>query len=131
MSAESARKAASGADAPEAAAGVREPPEGNGLSPGSARFGWVFAAVWLIYLLAPLDAINSSHGWQQAVGYVAFAAFVTLFIGGIGNGRRLRIYDRPWPLWQRWAHLAALGIPHVRTSAASTAPPPPASSDRY
>ena len=105
---ESARKAASGAVASEAAAGGREPPEGRGIAPGSARFGWVFAAVWLIYLLAPLDAINASSGWRQALGYVAFAAFIVLFIGGIGYGRRLRIYDQPWPMWQRWLHLAAL-----------------------
>jgi two-component system, NarL family, sensor histidine kinase DesK len=76
----------------------------------ASRYGWALAAVWLVYLGVPLGAMNESGGWRRWVGYVAMAAFVALFMVGIGFGRRLRLYRRPWPLWQRWAHLAALAV---------------------
>ena len=35
-----------------------------------SRYGWVFAAVWLVYLANPLGAITDADGWRQVLGYV-------------------------------------------------------------
>jgi two-component system sensor histidine kinase DesK len=48
---------------------------------GRWRWGWVFAAVWLVYLTGTLeDALNADHLVQQVVGVVALAAFATLYV---------------------------------------------------
>lgn len=79
-------------------------------SHGYARWGWVFAAVWLVYLGQPLGRINQADAGIRALGYLALAAFVVLFLVGVGYGRRLRMDDRSWPQWQPitfWLGLAA------------------------
>jgi two-component system, NarL family, sensor histidine kinase DesK len=52
---------------------------------GPRRWGWVFAAIWLFYLLNPLEAAWEKHdtaaGWVGIVGTVVFAAiYLTAFL---------------------------------------------------
>jgi two-component system sensor histidine kinase DesK len=45
------------------------------------RFGWVFAAVWLVYLKENLTALlGHPAGWQRDVGLVALAGFAVLYL---------------------------------------------------
>lgn len=55
-----------------------------------ARFGWLMAVVWLVFLLYPLFALIDSEaplGWVVA-GWVALVCFVVLYIGGFIYGMR-------------------------------------------
>jgi two-component system sensor histidine kinase DesK len=49
---------------------------------GPRRWGWIFALVWLFYLLSPLEAAweqrDSVSGWVGIVGTVLFAAVYTV-----------------------------------------------------
>jgi two-component system sensor histidine kinase DesK len=74
------------------------------------RHGWLFAAIWLIYLADPVSAIHKHHGGPvQVLGYVALAMFAVLYVGVFVKGRR---DPRPglWllPLGKRLAIVSAL-----------------------
>jgi two-component system sensor histidine kinase DesK len=59
--------------------------------PRAARFGWVFAAVWLFYLGENLSAlVDQPPGWRRAVGLAALAAFALLYLVMVGIMRRIR-----------------------------------------
>jgi len=63
--------------------------------PRAARFGWVFAAVWLFYLGENLSALlDQPPGWRRDVGLAALAAFALLYLVMIGLLRRIRSF--PW-----------------------------------
>jgi two-component system sensor histidine kinase DesK len=48
---------------------------------GRWKWGWVFAAIWLVYLTGTLeDALNARHIVQQVVGVLALAAFGALYV---------------------------------------------------
>ena len=75
-----------------------------------ARFGWMMAVVWLIFLVYPVLALLRSQaplGWI-VVGWVALVAFIVLYVsgfiygmrGGGGLGRR--------PSARQWITFAAL-----------------------
>ena len=78
-------------------------------TPTAFRFGWLFATVWLVYLLSPLSVmVQEAEGWRQIVGIAALVTFATAYIIGVNAGRQLRLRGRPWPLWQRWMYLTGL-----------------------
>ncbi len=55
------------------------------------RHGWLFAAIWLVYLVQPLKVIlDEGAGWRQALGLTSLLAFVVIFMVGIGQGRDVR-----------------------------------------
>jgi two-component system, NarL family, sensor histidine kinase DesK len=72
------------------------------------RFGWLFAAIWLGYLVAPLRALVEQSGWRRDVGLVALAAFVVVYLVTVAEGRRSRATGEPRPLATRWAAVVAL-----------------------
>jgi two-component system sensor histidine kinase DesK len=79
------------------------------------RWGWVFAAVWLVYLADPISAIaRHPHGVAQIVGYLAVAAFAVTYVGIFIWGRHRRQPGVRWaPLRGRLAIvglLLALGL---------------------
>jgi two-component system sensor histidine kinase DesK len=48
---------------------------------GRWKWGWVFAAIWLVYLTGTLeDAVNAGHVVQRVVGVLALVAFGALYI---------------------------------------------------
>jgi two-component system sensor histidine kinase DesK len=56
-----------------------------------ARFGWVFAAVWLFYLGENLGALwDRPNGWARDVGLVALAGFAVLYMYAVSLMRRVR-----------------------------------------
>jgi two-component system sensor histidine kinase DesK len=76
-----------------------------------ARFGWVFAAVWLFYLGEPLGALwDRPNGWARDVGLVALAGFAGLYLYAVSLMRRVRhSQQRPaWFVWRVW--LCLLGM---------------------
>lgn len=69
------------------------------------RYGWVMAAVWLIFLIYPALALVRSTagvGWI-VLGWAALVVFVVLYIGGFIRGLRLDSgLGRPVPAGQWW-----------------------------
>ena len=68
------------------------PPGSEQAEPGrAARFGWVFAAVWLFYLGENLSALlRRPNDWQRDLGLVALAAFAVLYLVMVAQLRALR-----------------------------------------
>jgi two-component system sensor histidine kinase DesK len=63
--------------------------------PRAARFGWMFAAVWLVYLGENLSAlVDQPPGWWRTAGLAALAAFAALYLAMVRIMRLLR-YGRP------------------------------------
>jgi two-component system, NarL family, sensor histidine kinase DesK len=59
--------------------------------PRAARFGWVFAAVWLFYLGENLSAlVGRPPGWRRDLGLAALAAFALLYLAMVAVMRRVR-----------------------------------------
>ena len=57
---------------------------------GSAwqRYGWVMAAVWMVFLVYPLMALlrsTAERGWIIA-GWVGLVTFVVVYVAGFVNG---------------------------------------------
>jgi two-component system sensor histidine kinase DesK len=56
-----------------------------------ARFGWIFAAVWLIYLNENLTALlGRPAGWRRDLGLVALAGFALLYLALVARVSRIR-----------------------------------------
>jgi two-component system sensor histidine kinase DesK len=56
------------------------------------RFGWIFAAIWLIYLANPLSTlIDDATGWRQVLGLVCLAGFAASYLVSIAYFRRSRL----------------------------------------
>lgn len=54
------------------------------------RFGWVMAAVWLVFLVYPVMALlrtDAASAWI-VTGWVALCAFVVIYVAGFINGMR-------------------------------------------
>ena len=75
------------------------------------KFGWVMAAVWLVFLIYPVMALLSTaaaQGWV-ITGWISLAAFVVLYIAGFVNGMSFGgggLTAPPKPV--QWAVFAAL-----------------------
>ncbi|MFJ6534269.1 sensor histidine kinase [Microbacterium sp. NPDC091662] len=55
-----------------------------------ARFGWLMAVIWLVFLVYPVIALlgsDASIAWVSA-GWVALVAFVALYVTGFMHGMR-------------------------------------------
>ena len=64
--------------------------------PRAARFGWMFAAVWLVYLGENLSALlDQPNGWRRDVGLAALAGFAVLYLAVVNVVRRVR-YVSGW-----------------------------------
>jgi two-component system sensor histidine kinase DesK len=74
------------------------------------RFGWIFAAAWLVYLGQPLsEMVHDSPGWRQFLGFASLAVFVALFLAAVVQGRRARRgLSVELPVWKRLAVVAGL-----------------------
>lgn len=55
-----------------------------------ARFGWLMAVIWLVFLVYPVIALLRSSAPQAwvIVGWVALVAFVVLYVTGFMHGMR-------------------------------------------
>jgi two-component system sensor histidine kinase DesK len=90
---------------------------------GVARFGWVFAAVWLFYLSENLNALlRHPNGWERDVGLVALAAFGLTYVVVVGELRALRhsvavrtrrLLVRQWSALALLLALTALQVPAI------------------
>jgi len=88
---------------------------------GGARFGWLFAAIWLFYLGENLSALlKRDNGWERDVGLVALAAFAVLYLVVVAQLREVRRGVRtPRVVLRIWAGLimllglAALQVPAI------------------
>ena len=59
--------------------------------PRAARFGWIFAAVWLVYLGENLSALlDQPNGWRRDVGLAALAGFAVLYLATVSVVRQIR-----------------------------------------
>ncbi|PRA79408.1 sensor histidine kinase [Microbacterium sp. MYb66] len=87
---DAARAAALGAPpAAWSAPGARAPRGPVGKDPW-ARFGWLMAVIWLVFLVYPVIALlrsEASPAWV-IVGWVALVTFVLLYVTGFMHGMR-------------------------------------------
>src|SRR4029453_3350281 len=59
--------------------------------PRAARFGWIFAAVWLVYLGENLSALlDQPNGWRRDVGLGGLAGVAVLYLAVVNCVRRIR-----------------------------------------
>jgi two-component system sensor histidine kinase DesK len=82
-------------------------------TPGAgARFGWLFAAIWLFYLGENLSALlKRDNGWERDVGLVALAAFTVMYMVVVAQLREVRHRQRvrtPRVVLRIWAGLIML-----------------------
>jgi len=87
------------------------PPDAPQLSAGTRRWrlGWVFAAIWLVYLGAPLRALADHRGgWERDLGLFGLAGFVAVYLVSVADGRRSREAGEQRTLTGRWLQIAAL-----------------------
>ncbi|MBN6190481.1 sensor histidine kinase [Aneurinibacillus sp. BA2021] len=76
-----------------AGAPVASPPPGAADRSGKepwARFGWLMAVIWLVFLVYPVIALLHSTaplGWV-VTGWVALVAFIVLYVTGFLHGMR-------------------------------------------
>lgn len=95
------------------------------------KFGWVMAAVWLVFLIYPVMALLSTAAEAAWVvtGWVALAAFVVLYVAGFVNGMSFGgggLTAPPKPIqWVVFASLiicTALTVPATGAAALSFLP---------
>ncbi|WP_136051973.1 sensor histidine kinase [Microbacterium sp. K36] len=102
---------------------------GTGKDPW-ARFGWLMAVVWLVFLIYPVLALLASAAPQAWVvtGWVALVAFIVLYVTGFMHGMRGGGGLGRTPSRRQWITFAALivcalaTIPAVGGSALSFLP---------
>ncbi len=76
---------------------------------GRFQWGWLFAAVWLVYLGETLDALlDRPGGWQRYVGLVALPVFAVAYLFAVSQGRRMYRYGESLPLGRRWLYILGL-----------------------
>lgn len=112
--------AAGAAPAAWAASGARQRRVGGG-SPWE-RYGWLMAVIWLVFLVYPLIQLvhsEAAQGWI-VTGWVAFSAFVVIYVAGFINGMSFGgggLVDPPRPIqWIAFSGMiacAALTIPSI------------------
>lgn len=80
-------------------------------APPGARFGWVFAAVWLFYLGGNAGALlKEPNGWQRDLGMVALLAFAGLYLSVVVLLRRIRMGTLRTPRMVARVWLALVGM---------------------
>jgi two-component system sensor histidine kinase DesK len=64
---------------------------------GPGRFFWLWAAVWLFYMIGPIaEAWNRPEGWERAAGLAAALGFCAVYLSGfIAVRRHYRFTGRP------------------------------------
>ncbi|ALX66512.1 sensor histidine kinase [Microbacterium sp. XT11] len=95
-----------------------------------ARFGWLMAVIWLVFLLYPLFALIGSEAptaWV-VVGWVALVAFVVLYVNGFmfgmrgGGGLGRPVAPRQWVTFALLIVCALVSVPAEGGSALSFLP---------
>jgi two-component system sensor histidine kinase DesK len=85
------------------------PADAAGVPKPLARFGWLFAVVWLVYLANPLSVLlDDATGWRQAVGLAGLAGFLGCYVVGIVDVRRRRLRGGAPSPWRSSLQLLAL-----------------------
>ena len=94
---------------PELSAGVAVPGDGDrGRSVARGRLRWIFAAIWLVYLVPVLqEAVRRPNGLERAVGIGAVLAFSGLYVWSFMQLRRWR--QRGWGVPRAW-RVTVLGL---------------------
>ena len=73
------------------------------------RYGWMFGAIWLIYLIYPLNDILALESVTARVsGIVAIVGFGVVFTATFWRFRNGHRRGNPLPVWQAWGALAAM-----------------------
>ncbi|WP_277834280.1 sensor histidine kinase [Speluncibacter jeojiensis] len=81
-------------------AGVRRP----------INYGWLFSAIWLVYLWYPVCAVLDRPAlWAKAVGVAAIVAFAVVFAATFARVTRYRRALNLEPPWWVWLSLVAMG----------------------
>ncbi|GAB3600398.1 sensor histidine kinase [Microbacterium tumbae] len=121
-----AKDAAGGPEDARIVSAVGAPPsegadaDGRSRGSGSAweKYGWVMAAIWMVFLAYPLLGLlrsTAETGWIVA-GWIALATFVVVYIAGFVNGMSGRgggLVTRPKPI--QWCAFAVLIVCAVST----------------
>jgi len=125
-----AAAAAGAAPAAWAGSGARRRVHGEVPSPWE-KFGWVMAAVWLVFLAYPVISLvesSAAQGWV-ITGWIALCLFIVIYVFGFVNGMSFGgggLTEPPKPIqWVVFACLpvcAALTIPAVAGNALSFLP---------
>lgn len=122
--------AAGVAPAAWATPGSMPQPQGGAGSPWE-RFGWVMAAVWLVFLAYPVISLLRSDASQAWIitGWAALGAFVAIYVFGFVNGMSFGgggLTEPPKPIqWVVFGALfvcAALTVPGAEGSSLSFLP---------
>ncbi|MGF2948735.1 sensor histidine kinase [Microbacterium alcoholitolerans] len=116
-----AASAAGAVPAAWASPGTQRSPHRGAGSPWE-RFGWVMAAVWLVFLIYPVLALlrsDAAQGWIMT-GWIALGAFIVIYVAGFMNGMRfggggLTTPPKPiqWVAFGGMIACAALTVPGV------------------
>ncbi|MGO2745445.1 sensor histidine kinase [Microbacterium sp.] len=95
------------------------------------RFGWIMAAVWLVFLAYPVIALvqsNAAQGWI-ITGWIALCAFIIVYVAGFIHGMSFGgggLTKPPMPIqWVAFGGMivcAALTVPSVGGGALSFLP---------
>ena len=84
---------------PAARAGGGDGPELVPLPGSSLRWGWVFAGIWLVYLVNPLLDAARADGWPRRVaGVAAVLGFGVLYVRTWSVSRATRRRGEPMPV---------------------------------
>ncbi|UPK73699.1 sensor histidine kinase [Nocardioidaceae bacterium SCSIO 66511] len=73
-------------------------------------FRWLAIGVWFVYLAPLADRLlNDADGWRQALGLLALAAFVVVYLVALGGRRNFRTDPADAAeLVTRWAYVAGM-----------------------
>jgi two-component system sensor histidine kinase DesK len=84
---------------------------GSAVPKHGARFGWLFAVIWLVYLVNPLSVlVDDATGWRRVVGLAGLAGFLGSWLVGLAYFRRLRLAGGTSRPWRSWLLLSALAV---------------------
>jgi two-component system, NarL family, sensor histidine kinase DesK len=84
---------------------------GTPVPKSGARFGWLFAVIWLVYLANPLSVlVDDAAGWRRVVGLLGLAGFLASWLVGLAHFRRLRLAGGTAEPWRSWLVLSALAV---------------------
>lgn len=120
-----AASAAGAVPAARASSGSRDSRRHGSGSPWE-RFGWVMAAIWLVFLIYPVLALlrsDAAQGWI-VTGWIALGAFILIYVAGFIHGMSfggggLTTPPKPiqWVAFGGMIACAALTVPGVSGTA--------------